>query len=141
MKVVDKAVYQRRIWTYKKRRKIFKNRISELTKKISQWNNEVRRIERTQDKLKKISKSVNDYFNVDISSKKMDDKHKLARAVYYKISIESKIQGKLVSEYIGRFKKTAGAGRLSFTRSFKTIPKNREAYFNFKKYFDTNSND
>lgn len=127
--------YQRKIWTYKKRRDALKRRANSLTKKISQWQNEIGRIDKRKNNLNKIVRQVNKYFDVDISKKCIKPEYNLARNIYYKIAIESKIQGKLVASFIGRSKKIAGEGRLSLTRSFNKHPKNKEAYHNFKKYF------
>lgn len=133
---MTKADYQRRIWTYRERRERLKAKSRNLTKKISQWQNQIRRIDYKKDELKKLVKEVNKYFQVDISKKSFLPEYNLARNIYYKIAIESKIQGKVVSEFIGRSKKIAGECRLSFTRSFGKFPKRKKAYHSFKKYFE-----
>ena len=133
---LKKASYQRRIWTYRKRRESCKERQRLLTKKISQWENEVRRIESKQERLEKIVKAVNKYFDVDIMLRTNKGDYALARNIYYKLAIESKLQGKIVGEFIGRSKKIAGECRLNFQRSFKIIHKHKEAYHKFKKYYE-----
>lgn len=136
--MAEKRDYQKWVWQYKRRREAYKNQIRKVTKKISQWNNEIKRIEATTERISRIENAVNYFFSVEISSKKMDKDHKLARSIYYKIAIESKIQGNKVAEHIGRSKKMATDGRLSFTRTFNSEPKNKEQYHRFKKYFEEN---
>lgn len=136
MGYMNKAEYQRRIWTYKKRREGLKIKVRLMTKKISQWENEIRRIDNKKNNLNKIYKSVNKYFDLNITDQCVKPEYNLARNIYYKIAIESKIQGKLVSEFIGRYKKIAGQCRLNFTRSFEKYPERKKSYHRFKKYFD-----
>ena len=133
---LKKAAYKKHIWTYKKRRQSLKRKQRLITNKISQWQNEVRRIESKQGHLEKIVKAVNKYFNVDIMLRTNKGDYALARNIYYKLAIESKLQGKIVGEFIGRSKKIAGESRLNFQRSFKTNPEFKEVYHNFKKYFE-----
>lgn len=136
---MTKADYQRKVWTYKKRREAAKKKIRRMTVKIMIWQNEIRRIETKDEVLNRILKDVNRYFQVDIVEKSMKPEFNLARNIYYKIAIESKIQGTVVSEFIGRRKKQAAECRLNFSRSFKHNKKNIISYHNFKKYFETNS--
>ena len=136
IRMATKSDYLKWIWQYKRRRQSYKKHVRELSKQIDLWKGHVRRIERTNSKLKSIKTAVDEYFETDISSKKMDKKNKLARSIYYKIAIESGIEGKRVSEYIGRNKKAAGHGRLSFTRSFGSSPENKIAFHNFKNFFE-----
>ena len=131
------------IYTYEKRREEAKknyeaqrNIYRNCTKKIGQWRNEIKRIDFRKRKIKGIIKSINEYFDVDISSRKMDKDHTLARNVYYKLAVESRLQGKLVSNSIGRSNWCASINRLKFQKTFKTRPENREAFHNFKKYFE-----
>lgn len=133
---MTKADYQRKIWTYRKRRDGIKERCRNLTKKINQWENEIRRIDYKRKELTAIRNLVNKYFDLNIANKTTSPEYNLARNIYYKIAIESKIQGKIVSEFIGRKKKTAGECRLNFTRNFNKNKISKEAYHNFKKYFD-----
>src|ERR1700690_3422072 len=133
---LKKAAYKKHIWTYKKRRQSLKRKQRLIKNKISQWPNEVRRIESKQGHLEKIVKAVNKYFNVDIMLRTNKGDYALARNIYYKSAIESKLQGKIVGEFIGRSKKIAGESRLNFQRSFKTNPEFKEVYHNFKKYFE-----
>lgn len=132
----SKVDYQKWIWTYRRRREGLKIKTRNLTKKIGQWQNEIRRIDYKRDELNKVYKSVNNYFSLDIADKCVKPEYNLARNIYYKVAIESKIQGKLVSEFIGRTKKTACECRLTFTRGWVKNPKNRQAYYNFKRYFE-----
>ena len=135
--------YYTMIYTYKQRREEAKrnyeaqrNIYRNCTKKIGQWQNEIKRIDSRKRKIKEIIKSINEYFDVDISSRKMDKDHALARNVYYKLAVESRLQGKLVSNSIGRSNWCASINRLKFQKTFKTRPENREAFHNFKKYFE-----
>lgn len=140
---MTRKVYYTMIYEYKKRRQQAKEKYMEqmqiqknCTRKIRQWQNEIRRIDFRKRTVKKIINSVNEYFDVDISSRKMDKEHKLARNIYYKIALESKLQGKLVSNAIGRTNWCAGICRLKFQKTFETKPENREAFHNFKNHFN-----
>lgn len=142
--------YYTMIYEYKKRRREAKKKAKEVlgvyqdhqkvyrncTKKIGQWQNEIKRIDRRKDKIKKIIQSVNNYFDVDISSRKMDKAHTLARNIYYKLAVESRLQGKLVSNSIGRSNWCASINRLKFQKTFQTKPENKKAFHNFKQYFE-----
>lgn len=134
---MTKAILQRRIWTYRKRRKDLRDKVKNLTKKISLWEARSKRIEKVSEKLSKIVKAVNLYFQVDIRKKCTKPEYNLARNIYYKIAIESKIEGKSASEFIKRRKKRASDGRLYLTRGFKNNSENKDAYHRFKKYFET----
>lgn len=135
--------YYTMIYEYKKRRSEAKKKYTiqmdiqkNCTRKIRQWQKEIKRIDYRNNKIKDIIKSVNEYFNVDISSRKMDKAHSLARNIYYKLSVESRLQGKFVSNSIGRSNWCASICRLKFQKTFTTNPENRKAFHNFKKYFE-----
>jgi len=118
------------IWIYRKRR-------ANLTKKISQWQNQIKRIDVRNSKQYALQKAINDYFQVDIKTRIMDTKHKLARNCYYKYGMENGFEGVFLSKAIGRKRpSTASENRLKFTRSFKTNPQNKQAYHNFKNYIE-----
>lgn len=130
------------IWKYQKRRLVlkeqhgnFSGKTKRITKKISSWNLQIRRIDKRNKFLNELIDSVNEYFDVDIRSSRMDGKHKLARKVYYKYAMEKRIQGTFVSKMINRKNiHTASEGRLRFTRSFKSNPENKKIYHNFVNY-------
>ena len=130
-------VYKKRREEAKKKYEIQRNIYRNCTKKIGQWQNEIKRIDTRKRKIKGIIKSINEYFDVDISSRKMDKAHTLARNVYYKLAVESRLQGKLVSNSIGRSNWCASVCRLKFQKTFPTKPENREAFHNFKKYYES----
>lgn len=136
--------YYTMIYTYEKRREDAKknceaqrNIYRNCTKKIGQWQKEIKRIDERNKKIRKIIKSVNEYFDVDIASRRMDKQHVLARHIYYKLAVESRLQGKLVSNSIGRSNWCASICRLKFQKTFQTNPENREAFHNFKRYFES----
>lgn len=124
----SRSQYVSMIWIYKSRR-------LGLTKKIAQWQNEIRRIDLRNSKQEKLKNCINEYFQVDIASRKMDEKHKMARNVYYKYGMENGFEGSFLCKAIGRTKtKIAAECRLRFTRSFKTNKTNKETYHKFTSY-------
>jgi len=140
---MKKERYQAMIWTYKQRRLLYKtknkkkyaNQIRNLTKKIAQWQCQIRRFERRENKINDLIQSVDEYFGVDIRSRKLNQQHKLARNVYYKFGIENNFRGTWLSSSIGRTQKhRATESRMSFTRSFETNKENRNVYATFKRY-------
>lgn len=125
-----RSQYVTMIWMYKKRR-------LNLTKKISQWQNEIKRIDIRNSKCSQLLKMVNEFFEVDISSRIMDTKHKLARNCYYKYGMENGFEGSFLTKTIGRTRlKNAAENRRKFTKSFKENKPNKEAYHKFKNYAD-----
>jgi len=142
-----RSEYVTMIWTYQKRREAVKDKYGtgktrKITKKISQWSKEVRRIDKRNERINSLIESVNYYFSVTIESKVMNAAHKLARKVYYKYSIESGFEGTFASKSIGMSRvHTATEGRRTFTNSFKGNPLNREVYHNFKTYIKNNSDE
>jgi hypothetical protein len=66
----------------------------------------------------------------------MDLNHQLARNVFYKYGIESKIHGTLLSTHLKKYNSRAAIARGKFTKTFKTNPKNQQAYHNFKNYIE-----
>jgi hypothetical protein len=141
MKVLDKAVYQRRIWTYKKRKERLSARLNSMMGKIRLWQAALDKINSKEDFLKKLVKEINEYFNVDIRSRSQKQDIILARSVYYKIAIEKGIKGTFASTFINRTKSYGSKDRMKFTRTLEKKQSNRDAFYNFKKYFETNGND
>lgn len=145
----SRAYYQRSIWKYEQRREEMRKKYGpwgsgktlQLTRKISMWRVQMRRIDKRDAILEHITEMVNEYFGVKIQSSSMDDRHKYARKIYYKYGIECRIQGVFVSNFIGRTNQhTASDSRLRFTRSFKSNPENKEAYHRFKNWIESDHN-
>lgn len=129
--------YYQLIWKYEKRRKSHHDIAKRLTTKIKGFKQRIREIDRRADKIKFLVKSINDYFDVKIESKSLDNDHRFARNVYYKIGIEVlAIQGSRLSSELGKSYRMATKGRMAFTRSFKTRPANSKKFHQFKKYFE-----
>lgn len=131
---MTKADYQRRIWTYRKRR-------LNLSKKIRKWEACLRN-RRDNDKKRKavlsvLVKSINEYFEVDIKKRVYDKRHRLARNIYFKVGLDLKYWGTNLSRFIGRNKQMAARGRRTLLSSFKEDEKTKLAYHNFKKYFES----
>lgn len=136
MKQVEKSNYKKWIWEYKRRRKILRDNIDRIDHKIWVWQKAVEKIEGKESFLKKMVKEVNEYFLVDITSKVSKQNVILARSVYYKMAIENGIHGTHASKHIGRTKSYGSKDRMKFTRTLKKNKSNREAFHNFKKYFE-----
>lgn len=140
--MIDKAVYQRRIWTYKKRRRGLRARCIKMTQKITMWESLLRKVERKDKKRKEILdnlvNNVNEYFNLDIKNRSHTKRYTLARNIYYTIGINLKFWGASLSRHIGRSKEKAIIGRRNLLSSLKQKPENKEAYLNFKNFFEKN---
>lgn len=136
--------YYAKIYVYKQRREGFKangkkEQLYHTTKKISQWNNEIRRIDKRNSIINDLISAVNSYFEVNIKSRIFNKVHKLARNVFYKYGMENRIQGAFLSLSLGRTrKKTASECRLRFTRSFGVNQENKDIYHRFKAYMQGN---
>lgn len=146
---ISRADYQHHIWEYKRRREVYRQgyiglmpiykteRYILLTRKISQWSREIKRLDVRKEKISKIVSQVNKYFSVRIQDRIFDTKHNLARQIYFKIGLESKICGTHLLRFIGRKNEDIAAyNRRTLIKSFKTKKENKEAYHNFKKYFE-----
>jgi len=139
-----RSEYVTMIWVYKARRKLIKDKWGtgktvQLTKKISQWTKEIKRIDKRNEIIGNLIESVNNYFDVKIESKCMDAAHKLARKVYYKYGIETRMQGVWISKAIGMSRvHTATESRRIFTQSFKTNEYHKSIYHRFKAYLKDN---
>ena len=133
---MTKAQYQRRIWTYKKRRERLSARLNSMLDKIRVWQIALDKISNKEDFLKGLVKEVNEYFNVDIRSRNQKQDTILARSVYYKIAIEKGIKGTAASKFIDRTKSYGSKDRMKFTRTLEKKQSNRDAFYNFKKYFE-----
>lgn len=136
-----RAKYYQKIWIYKQRRVGFKlqgkkKECRNATKKIRQWNEQIGRIDKRNENIRTLIFAMDLYFGVDIKSRVMDARHKLARSIFYKYGMENKIQGAYLSLSLGRAKKVASQGRLSFTRSFKSNDLNKAHFHQFKAYFE-----
>lgn len=148
---MTKAEYQSCIWEYKRRRSLYRNnytgvmplyktrRYIILTRKISQWNKEIKRLDIRKEKIGKIVSQVNKYFNVKIQDRVFNKEHNLARQIYFKLGLESKICGTHLLRFIGRrHEDTAAYNRRVLIKSFKIKKENKEAYHSFKKYLENN---
>lgn len=142
-----RELYYFKIQSYKKRRAEYRmkytgelpiyktERYLHLTKRISQWQKEIKRLDVRKEKINKILQSVNRYFNVKIESRSRNPLTDLARKVYFKIGLEQHICGTHLGRFIGRkHENVASYNRKTLTQSFKTKPENREAFYNFKQY-------
>ena len=139
------AEYKKQIWTYEKRRKEHYDSWQRLNKKISQmrWRFKVKEAgeRRSMRTIEKLIGFINYFFSVDIKSKSWDKKHTLARFIYYKIALESKLKSEQVCRVLNKNTSAASYGRRMLTRSFKTNPENKEAYHNFKNFYKNNKNE
>jgi hypothetical protein len=130
-------IYKQRRTEYKKNKIKYAEKIRKLTYKIS-WMKKNLRLMEKNDMVKRVSKLlklVNEYFVVDIKLRIREDKHILARNVYYKFGLESGLCGRKLCLLIGRTDPhRAYEGRASFTKSFKNKPENKIAFINFTRY-------
>ena len=104
------------IWVYRKR-------VRSMNEKIAGWLRAIRRIEEREKRKETLAliKSINAYFGVDIRLPNMDTNHKLARNVYYKYGIESKIHGTILCKHINRSGNRAASARGKFTKTFQNL--------------------
>lgn len=139
--------YITKIWMYKQRRAYYKLNYTgdepysntygykKLSMKISQWTKEIKRLDKRNEKIKRLLKSVNNYFDVDIKIKSAQKEVILAKKIYFKIGIESGICGTHLSRYLGKtYINEATYNRRTLTESFKTNPENKKAFHDFKNY-------
>lgn len=138
--MTSKADYQKWIWTYKRRREGLRRKTKNLSKKIRQWEaclkqrNQVQK--KNKESLKDLSSKVNEYFQVNIKSNSRDLKHRLARNIYYKVGLESKIGGANLSRFVNRSKRMAMFGRKNLLSTFKNSEEAKQVYHSFKKYLE-----
>lgn len=151
---VSRKEYITKIWTYRERRKKYIDnyegaipvsktmQYKNLTKRISQWTKEIKRLDVRNEKISNIEKAIRYYFDVDIKSYSTKKEVVLARKIYFKYGLEEGIRGTHLSRFIGRVStETARHNRTTLTESFKTIPENKEAFYNFKKYLKNKNED
>ena len=136
------AEYKKQLWTYEKRRKEHYDALRRLDKKIShmRWRMKVKEAgeRRSMRTIENLVSFINYFFSVDIKSKSWDKKHTLARFIYYKIALESKLKSEQVCRVLNKNPKAASYGRRMLNKSFKTNPENKEAYYNFKNFYKNN---
>lgn len=112
-----------------------------LTKRISQWTKEIKRIENRKRKIQKIVSAINEYFLVDIKSRSTNKDVVLARMIYFKYGLENRICGTHLLRHIGRrHPDVARYNRTKLNRSFVDNPENKDAYLRFKRNFEININ-
>ncbi len=145
---LKRSVYYFKIYKYQQRRKEYKKKFTETglekyriyfyncSKKIAYWNQAIRRLDERKEKLNHLKKCVNEYFGVSIQNRVMDEDHKFARNVYYKIGMETRLRGRWLSAFIGRASRAAQIGRLRFTKQFKTDKSLKDRFHAFKEYYD-----
>lgn len=133
---VEKSNYKKWIWEYKKRRKILRDNIDRIDHKIWVWQKAIEKLEGKEDFLKKLVSDINEYFSVDITSRVSKQNVIVARSVYYKIAIEKGVYGTHASKHIKRTKSFGSKDRRNFTRTLEKNISNREAFHNFKHYFE-----
>jgi len=140
---MTKNRYQVMIHTYLKRKEYYKlkdkvkyaNNIKKIAKRINVCRTQIWRLNKRYKIINDLIDDVNYYFDVDIRAKKKDLAHALARNVFYKYGLENNLRGCWLNFALGKkWELTATDGRKRFTKSFKTKPKNKEAYYNFKTY-------
>jgi hypothetical protein len=148
---IERKKYQSMIWEYEKRRDVmrekygirtpeYKEAVRNIRRKLNGWRCQIRRIDKRNEQINALIKAVNQYFNVKIEGSKGCQKTVTARYVFYKYGLEKKLyrtMGTHLSEAINRNKREAYRRRLSFTKSFKTNPQNKQAYHNFKNYIES----
>lgn len=131
---MTKHQYQKNIWQYRKRRDY-------LSKQIALWQRQLRIMEVRESGCENLIKAIDDFFDVNIRSKKQCVLHRLARKVYYKYGMENGFDGTFLSRAIGlRCTHTSANGRLKFTRSFESNPDNKQQYHNFKNHYEDGTN-
>lgn len=143
--------YYTQVWIYRKRRKALKEKYKltkderyrycflRITKKIKGWQRQIKEIDKRNKVIKGLVKRVNKFFNVQIESRRRDKEHDLARHIYYKIGLESKLEGKKMCMLIGRSASRAFKGRKVITMSFDKKPENKEAFHKFQNWMLINS--
>lgn len=137
--------YKKNLWTYEKRRKEHQDALQRLNKKICQTRWRIKLKEAGEIKsmrtIENLVRLVNYYFSVDIKSKSWDKTHTLARFIYYKIALESRLKSAQVCRVLNKNSKAASYGRKMLNKSFKTNPENKEAYYNFKNFYKNNKHE
>lgn len=151
--------YYTMIWLYKKRRQElrarygitvlhnghrrlpdeYKEKAKRLNKKIGSWNREIRKIDTITGKVNKLKKAVMDFTGEDIHNQvglKVPETVKMAKFIYYKFGLENGIMGILLSNEIGSHARQPSIYRTRFTRSFKTIPENKQKWLDFKDFYE-----
>lgn len=144
----SKNTYQSSISTYKQRRRdyrkkhgsdseIFKKLSSHAKGRIEALRRNIKLIERRNKIIKTVDDSVFEFIGVSAKNSvgKKDIDTTLAKNLFVRYCIERGIVASQLAEFIG-LKNSADVSRyrLSFIRSFKTNPENREMWYRFKDF-------
>lgn len=116
------------------RAKGYADAVKIIRRKIEICRKQIKRIDKRNEQISELVKSINKFFGVDIKSKKRDSQHSIARNCYYKYGIEKGFEGSKLSVFIGRSKISAHRQRRRFTRSFKTNKEHQKQYHNFLNF-------
>lgn len=119
--------YQRYIAEYTQRSNRHKKAIRNIGKKLKLWKEQIKRIEKKEEKMILIKKYIIEYFG-------SIDAQTIGRSVFFKYCIENGINGCYVAQFLKVFPSTPARARLIFTRSFKTKKENRESWHRFNQF-------
>ena len=154
---ITKNQYEQKISVYKQRRKVIQEKfnyingksaspeyhkaVKTLNTKIRSWQRQVKRIEQRDLQIKNLDKSVFDFIGISVkdSMEFHDTETSYARLLFYKRGMETGLNGKLLSEYVGaKDSGLASKNRLRFTRSFKFNKENLDMWHRFKNFIINN---
>jgi len=159
----SRSDYYRAIYVYKQRREKLREKygIKKINKKTPEgyrkavfginnkiriWRKAIKRIEHYNGLVQEVNRAIINFMGYDIRKTKRwakDPRAQIARGIFSKYCIESRIPGPYLRPYLGTSKSRGGgvnkAGyeteiRRRFTRSFITNSENKELYHRFLKY-------
>lgn len=141
---MTRSEYVSHIWEYKKRRNVVAKRIiadrkqvTQLQKKINRWANQIKIIDKRNDKIKSIDNAIKDFLGVSVKGRGIDTSSKnthlqLAKKIFYKYGIEQGINGAFLCKYTDTTNPySASRSRILFTQSFQDNKENSEMYHRF----------
>ncbi len=108
-----------------------------LTRKIMIWRKAVRRLDREQERLEKISRHVRNFTGLDpkYSFHEKGKDYMLCRKIFFKHALEKGFRNAHIMDHVrGPRSYSSNNVRMRFTRSFKKNADNRTAWHNFMNY-------
>lgn len=166
MRYRSKNSYQTNIVEYRRRREKLREKfparrtdpaqkeaynkaVEGINKKICSWGLMIRKIEEREKEIEAIASQICDFLDIPLlgnakplrnSAGSKDNRIVTGRNLLYKYAIERGYKGIYVSMWVGGDTKTAGRGRLRFTRSFKNNSENKRIWDQFNFYLKHNVN-
>jgi hypothetical protein len=142
--------YYSMIQTYSSRREALRKKYAtyikiskSMNRKIAGWHKEIKRIDTRLSKISVLERAIFGFTGVRVADhvgRKVIGDVWLAKAMYYKFGLENGMRNADLRGYIGlrptQSKAEPALFRSRLTKSFLDTPENKEAWLQFKKYYE-----